>query len=203
MKTMLWAAGEISAVIGGSDGPTAIFVAVKVADDTVSLLVKAGVILAFCLLFWAGCYKGTGSDEKNLKSFHSYPVKVQELVRAQNKLNGKVPKQVSIPRTLLANILVFAVLFFVIGLILQFTVGFRSVGEVFVYFFLFGEILNLFDLVVIDLLWWRNTKRIRFSFAMEKELYQDPKKHVDSFLRGIPTFAVVALIVAGIFVLIL
>ena len=109
----------------------------------------------------------------------------------------------SMPRTLLANILVFAVLFFVIGLILQFTVGFRSAGEVFVYFFLFGEILNLFDLVVIDLLWWRNAKRIRFSFAMEKELYQDPKQHVDSFLRGIPTFAVVALIVAGIFALIL
>ena len=166
-------------------------------------LVLAVIIIAFCLLFWAGCYKGTGSDEKNLKGFRSYPVRVQELVRAQKELAGKVPERVSMPRTLLANILVFAVLFFVIGLILQFTVGFRSVGEVFVYFFLFGEILNLFDLVVIDLLWWRNAKRIRFSFAMEKELYQDPKQHVDSFLRGIPTFAVVALIVAGIFALIL
>ena len=166
-------------------------------------LVLAVVIIAFCLLFWAGCYKGTGSDEKKLKSFHSYPVKVQEMVRAQKDLKEKVPSQVSMPRTLLANILVFVVLFFVIGLILQFTVGFGSVRKVFVYFLLFGEILNLFDLVVIDLLWWRNAERIRFSFAMEKELYQDPKKHVDSFLRGIPTFAVVALIVAGIFALIL
>ena len=56
--------------------------------------------------------------------------------------------------------------------------------------------MNLFDLVVIDLLWWRNSKRIRFSCIPEKEAYQNPKKHVDSFLRGIPTFAVVAVIVA-------
>ena len=36
------------------------------------------------------------------------------------------------------------------------------------YFLAFGEGLGLFDLLVIDLLWWRNTKRIRFSFLPEK-----------------------------------
>ena len=44
------------------------------------------------------------------------------------------------------------------------------------YFLAFSEGLGLFDLLVIDLLWWRNTKRTRFSFLPEKKYYQNPKK---------------------------
>ncbi len=50
----------------------------------------------------------------------------------------------------------------------------------------------------IDLLWWRNTKRIRFSFLPEQKYYQNPDKHIQSFLRGIPLFAFVAAAAAGI-----
>ena len=57
-----------------------------------------------------------------------------------------------------------------------------------------GEVLNVFDLVVIDLFWWRNTKRIRFSKIPEKALYQNPKKHVDAFVRGLVMYALVALL---------
>lgn len=51
---------------------------------------------------------------------------------------------------------------------------------------------------MIDLLWWRNTKRIRFSFLPKKEAYQNPEKHVGSFLRGIPLLATIAALTAGI-----
>lgn len=53
-----------------------------------------------------------------------------------------------------------------------------------------------------DLLWWRNTKRIRFSFLPEKSHYQDSGKHIGSFLRGIPLFAVVAIVSAEIITMI-
>lgn len=66
------------------------------------------------------------------------------------------------------------------------------------FFLALGEGLGLFDLAIIDLLWWRNTKRIRFSFLPEKALYQDPDKHIGSFLRGIPLFAATALLSVGI-----
>ncbi len=36
---------------------------------------------------------------------------------------------------------------------------------------------------LIDLLWWRNTKRIRFLKIPQKELYQNPKKHISVFLE--------------------
>lgn len=70
------------------------------------------------------------------------------------------------------------------------------------FFLALGEGLGVFDLLVIDLLWWRNTKRIRFSFLLEKAPYQDSAKHIGSFLRGIPLFAVVAVLSAGIVTLI-
>ncbi|MGN0351024.1 MAG: hypothetical protein ACI4ES_05170 [Roseburia sp.] len=81
-------------------------------------------------------------------------------------------------------------------MILKFTIGFQDFAEILIYFLIFGEVLNLFDLVVIDLLWWRNTKRIRFSFIPGKQFYQNPKQHVDSFFRGILVFALVAVIVS-------
>ena len=59
-----------------------------------------------------------------------------------------------------------------------------------------GLRLGLFDLLVIDLLWWRSTKRIRFSFLPEKKYYQDPKKHIESFLHGMPLFAAIAALTA-------
>ena len=60
---------------------------------------------------------------------------------------------------------------------------------------LLGQALNLFDFLVIDLLWWRHTKRVRFSGTEESpELYADPRKHFYAFLRGVLLFLAVALI---------
>lgn len=160
------------------------------------MLIKMVVIVAFCFIFWACCYISTGTDQKNMKGFRSYPVEVQELVKKNEDLSKLVPKKVSILLTMISNIVMFVVIFGIIGVILKFTTGFQDFAEILIYFLIFGEVLNLFDLIVIDLLWWRNTKRIRFSFIPEKEFYQNPKHHVNSFLRGIPIFAVVAIIVA-------
>lgn len=81
---------------------------------------------------------------------------------------------------------------------MQGILGLNEFWTAFGFFLALGEGLGMFDLVVIDLLWWRNTKRIRFSFLPEKSHYQDPSKHIGSFLRGIPLFAIVAVPAAGI-----
>lgn len=78
------------------------------------------------------------------------------------------------------------------GFALKSVLGLNNYLSAFWYFLAFGEGLGLFDLLVIDLLWWRSTKRIRFSFLPEKKYYQDPKKHIESFLHGMPLFAAIA-----------
>lgn len=97
---------------------------------------------------------------------------------------------------MLSNLLLFTVVFSVLGLALKSVLGLNNYLSAFWYFLAFGEGLGLFDLLVIDLLWWRSTKRIRFSFLPEKKYYQNPKKHIESFWRGIPLFAAAAALAA-------
>ena len=154
------------------------------------------VIFAFYFLFWGICFLGTGTDKKNLIELRSYPNEVQNRVRIAPQLGKDVPNAKSPASILLSNLVLFTVLFSILGLALKSVLNLNGYLSAFWYFLAFGEGLGLFDLLVIDLLWWRNSKRIRFSFLPEKKYYQDPKKHIDSFLRGIPLFAAIAALTA-------
>lgn len=93
-------------------------------------------------------------------------------------------------KVFISNLIMFSIILFIFGLFIKtenFTGNFINV-------LILGEVLNLFDLVVIDLLWWRNTKRIRFSDIPEKEKYQDSKQHIGSFERGIIMYLIIAII---------
>ncbi|MBQ7925583.1 MAG: ABC transporter permease [Lachnospiraceae bacterium] len=158
------------------------------------LRIVVGIVL-YCIFFLT-CYFATGTDKKNMGGFRSYPDEVQKRLREDTTLRELAPKKLSVSITILSNILMFTIVFIILGVCLKSILGLANFKTVFIYFLILGEGLNVFDLVVIDLLWWRNSKRIRFSCIPEKEAYQNPKKHVDSYLRGIPTFAVVAVIVA-------
>lgn len=162
------------------------------------MLAKMIVSIAFYFLYWFCCFLGTGTDKKNLAGLRSYPDEVQRAVREHSVIGKSAPQAKSIVSILFGNLLLFTVMFSVMGFALKNTLGLNNFWTAFCFFLALSEGLGLFDLVVIDLLWWRNTKRIRFSFLSEKWCYQDPTKHISSFLRGIPLFAVVAVLSAGI-----
>lgn len=162
------------------------------------MLIKIIIAFVFYILYWFICFLCTGTDKKNLAGLRSYPDAVQQAVREHPVLGRVTPQEKSIVSILLGNLLLFTVVFSVLGFTLRGFLGLNDFLTAFVFFLAFGEGLGLFDLVVIDLLWWRNTKRIRFSFLPEKQYYQDPGKHIGSFLRGIPLFAAVAALSAAI-----
>ena len=153
---------------------------------------KIIVAIAFYFLYWGVCFLGTGTDKKNLIGLRSYPEEVQDRVRSDPQLEKAVPKAKSTAAILLSNLFLFTVVFSVLGLALKSVLGLDGYLSAFWYFLAFGEGLGLFDLLAIDLLWWRSTKRIRFSFLPEKKYYQNPKRHIESFWRGLPLFAAVA-----------
>lgn len=157
---------------------------------------KIVIAFAFYFLYWGACWLCTGTDKKNLAGLRSYPEEVQERVRKAPGLANDIPKEKSAAVILLSNFLLFTVVFSALGLALKNVLDLTNYISAFWYFLAFGEGLGLFDLAVIDLLWWRSTKRIRFSFLPEKKYYQDPGKHIGSFLRGIPLFAAIAALTA-------
>ena len=152
------------------------------------------IMVLFWFLYWGICFLGTGTDKKNLAGLRSYPDEVQARVR--EKLPDTAPKEKSIPSILLGNLILYTVVFSVFGLIFNKILAFDGYLSAFRYFLFFGEGLGLFDLLIIDLLWWRNTRRIRFSFLPNKKPYQNPEKHIGSFVRGIPLFAAIAALTA-------
>ena len=157
---------------------------------------KIIIAIAFYFLYWGICFLGTGTDRKNLIGLRSYPDEVQNRVRSDPRLAKDIPKAKSIVAVLLSNLFLFTALFSILGLALKSVLNLDGYLPAFCYFLAFGEGLGLFDLLVIDLLWWRNTKRIRFSFLPEKKYYRNPKKHIESFWRGIPLFAAIAALTA-------
>jgi hypothetical protein len=164
-------------------------------------MIKVCLVIGLCLFWWLMCYINTGGDERNLRGLRSYPKVVQEMVRNDKTLGEKASAEANIPKVFTENLVLFTVLFLIIGVVLKYTIGFKGFLDIFIYFLTMGESLNLFDLAVIDLLWWRNTKRIRFSFIPDKNLYQDPSMHIGSFVRGLVMYVIIALIVAEVLTL--
>lgn len=141
--------------------------------------------IIICLLMSLICYSATGSDEKNLTGLRSYPLAVQKIVKEKYPVKDK-----SLANIFLSNLILFVIVFLLFGFFIKtndFKTNFFNV-------FIMGEVLNAYDLFIIDLLWWRNTPRIRFSFIPDKSMYQNPKMHVDSFYRGIIMYLMVAII---------
>ncbi len=151
------------------------------------MLLLETVIL--CSAFFVFCFLGTGTDEKNLRNYMSYPDEVQKRIQEIEEYRGKY-RETSKFATWMANFLIFTVLFFALGIRIRqpnFQHNFMSL-------LFLGETLNAFDLIVIDLLWWRNTKRIRLVKIPQKKLYQNPKKHIQAFLRALVLYFLVALL---------
>lgn len=144
-------------------------------------------IIILCTIFFAICFLGTGTDEKNLKSYASYPDEVQKRIREADEYQGKFREANKLSKWF-ANLVVFLILFTIFGAFIRE----KDFMQNFINLLIIGQALNICDLLVIDLLWWRRTKRIRLTKVTEKELYQNPKKHIEAFLRAIPMYIVVA-----------
>lgn len=142
-----------------------------------------------CSAFFGLCFLGTGTDKKNLRNYMSYPDDVQKRIKEIEEYQGKYKETGSFV-VWIANFLLFTILFLLLGIVIRQT----SFKHNFISLLILGEALNVFDLIVIDLLWWRNTKRIRLSKIPQKELYQNPKKHIEAFLRALILYFFIAMI---------
>ena len=145
--------------------------------------------IILCIIFFLLCFGGTGTDDKNLKSYSSYPDKVQNQIKEIIEYQGRFKESNKII-VFISNFLLFLPLFFILGLFIRENNFYHN----FICLNIIGQSLNIFDLLIIDLLWWRNTKRIRFTKIPEKELYQNPQKHIQSFIRGFILYLRIAII---------
>ena len=151
------------------------------------MLITETIVL--CLLFFVLCILGTGTDEKNLKSYSSYPDEVKDRIKEIKEYQGKY-REKNKKDVWIGNFILFIILFLILGI----SVREKNFIHNFISLLILGQTLNIFDLIVIDLLWWRNSKRIRLSKIPQKELYKNPKKHIEAFLRAVILYFIVAVV---------
>lgn len=72
----------------------------------------------FCSAFFALCFLGTGTDEKNLRNYMSYPDEVQKQIKEIEEYQGKY-KETGRFAAWIANFLLFTVLFLIFGIVIR------------------------------------------------------------------------------------
>lgn len=151
------------------------------------IIIIESVIL--CLLFTLMVYI---MSKNPLKMLFDYPPKIQERVKKLDIYKDKIPKKQD---KILIKSIFSIVAFFVFGLILKYINGYTTFQEGFVYSFLLWTIVNVYDLIVLDIIWFCHNPRfvIKGTEDMTKE-YHNYLFHFKGFLTG----ELLALIVCAI-----
>ena len=156
------------------------------------ILVIESVVL--CLLFTLMVY---GMSRDPIKQLYNYPPKIQERVRSLPEYEGKIPTQ----KNKLAAKLTASVLFIVIlSLILRYVNGCTSFLQAFGTGFLLWTIVNLWDAIVLDILWFCHDPHfvLKGTEDMVSD-YHDYWFHIKGFFIG-EVLALAVCAIAGLIV---
>ncbi len=104
--------------------------------------------IALCILFTIMVYI---MSRNPIKTLYNYPPKIQERVKTLDEYKDKIPTQKNkVFAKSGASILIIAI----ISLILRYVNGYRTFIEGFGYGFLLWTIVNIYDAVVMDIIWF-------------------------------------------------
>lgn len=161
------------------------------------MLLAIECIIANALLT-AFVFIGTKDDKTKLKGFYYYPKEIQERIRTIPEHIKHIPKESA--QTI--NFVVSFAIFLVIFSVCNYINGTVSFINTFTNSVILGVVMNLYDLVILDIIWFPNSIRARVTGTedMSKE-YRNYKGHVKAFLRGIIMTFAGAFIVGIIFII--
>ena len=110
------------------------------------ILVIEGIIL--CVLFTVMVYI---ISREPIKTLYNYPPKIQKKVKSLNEYKDKIPTQ---KNKIFSKILASILIVIIISLILRYINGCTTFIEGFGYGFLLWTIVNIYDVVVLDIMWF-------------------------------------------------
>ena len=110
------------------------------------ILVIEGICL--CLLFTLMVYI---MSRNPIKTLYNYPPKIQERVKSLEEYEDKIPTQ---KNKIFAKCLASILIIVIISLILRYVNGYTTFIEGFGYGFLLWTMVNIYDVVVMDIIWF-------------------------------------------------
>ena len=150
--------------------------------------------VVLCLLFTLMVFL---MSRDPIKTLYNYPPKIQERVQSLEEYRDKIPTEKK-----KIGVKIFASFLFVIilSLILRFINGYTAFGEAFGHGFLLWTVVNLWDLVVLDIIWFCHDPHFVFKGTEDMvEEYHNYRFHAKGFLIG-EALALVVCALAGLVV---
>lgn len=156
------------------------------------ILIIESIIL--CLLFTVMVYF---MSREPIKILFDYPPKIQERVKSLSEYKDKIPTKENKITTK-----IFACIFFliIICLVLRFINGYTTFIDSFKYGFLLWTIVNLWDVIVLDIIWFCHDKHFVFKGTEDMiSEYHNYLFHIKGFFIG-EGLALIICFVAGVII---
>ena len=136
-------------------------------------------------------------SRKPINTLYNYPPKIQERVKSLDEYKDKVPKT----KNKVAAKLIASVLFLIIiALILRLINGYTTFLESFKYGFLLWTVVNLYDALVLDIIWFCHDPHFVLKGTEDmKDEYHNYWFHIKGFFIG-EVLALVICSLAGLLV---
>ena len=121
-------------------------------------------------------------SKEPIKTLYNYPPKIRERVKTLEEYIDRIPTQKNKAAAKCTACVLFVI---VISLILRYVNGYTTFIEAFGYGFLLWTILNLYDVIVLDIIWFCHDPRFVFHGTedMVKD-YHDYAFHIKGFFVG-------------------
>lgn len=132
-----------------------------------------------------------------IKTLYNYPPKIQERVKSLDEYKDKIPTQKNkLVAKLCASILFLAI----ICLVLRYINGYTTFIESFKYGFLLWTVVNLYDVIILDIIWFCHDKHFVFKGTEDMvNEYHNYWFHIKGFFIG-EFLALVICLLAGLII---
>ena len=136
-------------------------------------------IIVLCLFFTLGvCVMA----KDPIKTLYNYPPKIQERVKSLDMYKGKIP---TTKNMILTKLLASFIILIVVSLILKYINDCDTFLESFVTGFFIWTNVNLYDCIVMDIIWFCHDKRFVFKGTEDmKDEYHNYWFHIKESLIG-------------------
>ena len=150
--------------------------------------------IILCLLFTVMVYF---MSREPIKTLFNYPPKIQERVKSLKEYKDKIPTKENKITTKIFACIIFLI---IICLVLRFINGYTTFIDSFKYGFLLWTIVNLWDVIVLDIIWFCHDKHFVFKGTEDMvSEYHNYLFHIKGFFIG-EGLALIICFVAGIII---
>ena len=150
--------------------------------------------MLLCMLFTVMVYM---ISRNPIETLYNYPPKIQERVRTLEEYKDRIPTQ---KNKIAAKTIASVLILIIISLVLKYINGYSTFIEGFGYGFLLWTIVNLYDAIVLDIIWFCHDPYFVFKGTEDMvDEYHNYWFHIKGFFIG----EILALIICTIVGLVL